>query len=43
MVCPPERGENPRALSSGLSPIQVDNNNLSISPQPTTQCIPSTE
>ena len=25
MSCPPVRGDNPRALASGLSPIQVDN------------------
>ena len=25
MVCPPVRGDNPRALASGLSPVQVDN------------------
>ena len=24
MVCPPVRGDNPRALASGLSPVQVD-------------------
>ena len=24
MVCPPVRGDNPRALASGLSPIQAD-------------------
>ena len=25
MGCPPERGDNPRALASGLSYVQVDN------------------
>ena len=25
MVCPPVRGYNPRALASGLSPVQMDN------------------
>ena len=24
MVCPPVREENPRALASGLSPVQAD-------------------
>ena len=24
MVCPPVRGDNPRALASGLSPVQMD-------------------
>ena len=24
-VCPPVRGENPRALASGFSPVQADN------------------
>ena len=24
MVCPPVRGNNPRALASGLSPVQAD-------------------
>ena len=24
MVCPPVRGDNPRALASGLSPVQAD-------------------
>ena len=24
MVCPPERGDNPRALAGGLSPVQAD-------------------
>ena len=28
MVCPSVRGDNPRALASGLYPIQVDNNGL---------------
>ena len=23
-ICPPVRGDNPRALASGLSPVQVD-------------------
>ena len=26
MGCPPVRGDNPRALASGLSYVQVDNN-----------------
>ena len=25
MVCPPVRGDNPRALASGLSYVQADN------------------
>ena len=34
MVCPPVHGDNPRALASGLSPVQVDNSwyNYSIPP-----------
>ena len=24
MVCPPVRGDNPRALARGLSPVQAD-------------------
>ena len=24
IVCPPVRGDNPRALASGLSPVQAD-------------------
>ena len=28
MVCPPVRGDNPRALVSGSSPIQVDNHGI---------------
>ena len=24
MVCPPVQGDNPRALASGLSPVQMD-------------------
>ena len=28
MVCPHACGDNPRALASGLSPIQVDNNGI---------------
>ena len=30
MVCPPVRGDNPRALASDLSPVQVDNHDLTI-------------
>ena len=30
MGCPPVRGDNPRALASGLSYVQVDNNGLAI-------------
>ena len=30
MVCTPVCGDNPRALASGLSPIQVDNNVINI-------------
>ena len=30
MVCPPLRGDNPRALESGLSPVQVDNHGVTI-------------
>ena len=30
MACPPVRGDNPRALASGLSYIQVDNKGLLI-------------
>ena len=30
MVCPPVRGDNPRALANGLSPIHVDNHDLPI-------------
>ena len=28
MVCPPIHGDNPRALASGLSRIQVDNHGI---------------
>ena len=31
MVCPPVRGDNPRALASGLSPIQVDSHGITVS------------
>ena len=30
MVCPPVRGDNPRALASGLSPVQVDSHGITI-------------
>ena len=30
MVCPPERGDNPRALASGLSYVRVDKHGLTI-------------
>ena len=30
MGCPPVRGDNPRALASGLSYVQVDNHGLTI-------------
>ena len=30
MACPPVRGDNPRALASGLSPAQVDNHGIII-------------
>ena len=30
MDCPPVRGDNPRALASGLSYVQVDKNNIPI-------------
>ena len=30
MGCPPLRGDNPRALASGLSYIQVDNHGISL-------------
>ena len=30
MVCPPVRGDNPRALASGLSYIQVDKHGITI-------------
>ena len=30
MVCPPERGDNPRALASGLSRVQVGNHGTCI-------------
>ena len=30
MVCPPERGDNPRALVSGLSYVQVDKHGITI-------------
>ena len=28
IVCPPVRGDNPRALASGLFPVQVDNHGI---------------
>ena len=30
MACPPERGDNPRALASGLSYVQVDKHGITI-------------
>ena len=30
MVCPPVRGDNPRALASGLSPVQSGNHGIFI-------------
>ena len=30
MGCPPVRGDNPRALASGLSYVQVDNHGITI-------------
>ena len=30
MGCPPERGDNPRALASGLSYVQVDKHGITI-------------
>ena len=30
MVCPPVRGDNPRALASGLSYVQVDKHGITI-------------
>ena len=30
MGCPPVRGDNPRALASGLSDVQVDKHGLTI-------------
>ena len=30
MACPPVRGDNPRALASGLSYVQVDNHGITI-------------
>ena len=30
MVCPPVRGDNPRALASGLSYVQVDKHDITI-------------
>ena len=30
MGCPPVRGDNPRALASGLSYVQVDNHSITI-------------
>ena len=30
MVCSPVRRDNPRALASGLSPVQVDNHGIAI-------------
>ena len=37
MVCPPVRGDNPRALTSGLSYVQVDKHGITIH-----QCRPYT-
>ena len=31
MVCPPVRGDNPRALAYGLSHVQADNHGITIS------------
>ena len=31
MGCPPVRGDNPRALASGLSYVQVDKHGITIS------------
>ena len=30
MVCPPERGDNPLALASGLSPVPRDKHGITI-------------
>ena len=30
MVCPPVRGDNPRALASGLSYVQADKHGIAI-------------
>ena len=30
MACPPVRGDNPRALASGLSYLQVDKHGITI-------------
>ena len=30
MACPPVRGDNPRALASGLSYVQVDKHGITI-------------
>ena len=34
MVCPPVRGENPRAFASGLSPVQRTHHGIAISYHP---------
>ena len=41
MGCPPVRGDNPRALASGLSYVQADKHGLTILYH-LHQCIPST-
>ena len=41
MGCLPVRGDNPRALASGLSYVQVDNHGITILYQ-LYQCIPCT-
>ena len=35
MGCPPVRGDNPRALVSGLSNVQVDKHDITIFTPPT--------
>ena len=41
MGCPPVRGDNPRALASGLSYVQVDKHGITILYHPH-QCRPCT-
>ena len=41
MCCPPVRGDNPRALASGLSYVQVDKHGITILYHPR-QCTPCT-
>ena len=41
MGCPPVRGDNPRALASGLSYVQVDKHGITILYRPH-QCRPCT-